>query len=438
MQQKFKSAFLNELSLRGFIHQISDEDALDNFATQETITGYIGFDATARSLHVGSLLPIMMLFWMQQRGHRPIVLMGGGTTRVGDPSGKDESRKILSEREIRDNLRHISSTFSGFLKFDHVHSEFFQPPPPSNRIPAWATSNFPPSRPLKGAIMVDNAEWLDRIKYIDFLRDIGRYFSVNRMLSFDSAKNRIDREQELSFLEFNYMILQAYDFVELNRRFNCTLQMGGSDQWGNICNGIDLSRRLGGKRLFGLTAELITTASGAKMGKTASGAVWLDPALTSPYEFWQYWRNTDDRDVKRFLKLFTRLPLNRIEELTASKRSINDAKHQLANHVTELVHGETAAASAATTARITFESGGMGDDLPTLMVNVGDGILTANNQIGFATSNSQARQFVKDGAVYLGDRKITDPNYKLRSDDFDNSGRVLLRLSKKRGILVRK
>jgi tyrosyl-tRNA synthetase len=408
----YKSDFLKVLAERGFIHQISEPDALDARTKDGAITGYIGFDCTAASLHVGSLLPIMMLHWMQQTGHRPIALMGGGTTRVGDPSGKDESRRILTEETIEQNLQGIRAIFSKFLKFEGAGGT---------------------------AIMANNADWLNTLNYIDFLRDVGRHFSVNRMLSFDSVKLRLDRQQELSFLEFNYMVLQAYDFVELNKRTGCVLQMGGSDQWGNIVNGIDLGRRMRNVQLFALTSPLITTSSGAKMGKTAAGAVWLNADLMSPYDYWQYWRNTEDGDVVRFLKLFTVLSLEEIGRLAALKgQEINEAKKVLATEATALVHGRGAAEQAATTAQTTFEHGGMGDNLPTLAVNVGDGILAASTKLGFTSSNSHARQLVKDGAVYLGEKKITDANYRLQDEDFDQNGRAILRVgSKKRAILTR-
>src|SRR5712672_4259505 len=300
----YKSDFLNVLAERGFIHQVSEPDALDQLAKSQAITAYIGFDCTAASLHIGSLLPIMMLHWMQQTGHRPIALMGGGTTRVGDPSGKDESRKILTDDDINRHLVGIRAVFSKFLKFGNGPTD---------------------------AIMANNADWLNSLNYVDFLRDVGRHFSVNRMLSFDSVKLRLDRQQELSFLEFNYMVLQAYDFVELSKRYNCILQMGGSDQWGNIVNGIDLGRRMANAQLFALTAPLITTSSGAKMGKPAAGAVWLNADLVSPYDYWQYWRNTEDGDVSRFLKLFTVLPLPEIAHLAAlGGANINEAKKVLA------------------------------------------------------------------------------------------------------------
>src|SRR5512139_3498768 len=309
----YKSDFLNVLAERGFIHQVSEPDTLDQLAKAGPITAYIGFDCTAPSLHVGSLLPIMMLHWLQKTGHRPIALMGGGTTRVGDPSGKDESRRILTDEVIEQNLKGIRAVFAKFLKFDGSGGN---------------------------AIMANNADWLNTLNYIDFLRDVGRHFSVNRMLSFDSVKLRLDRQQELSFLEFNYMVLQAYDFVELNKRTGCILQMGGSDQWGNIVNGIDLGRRMLNAQLFALTTPLLATSSGAKMGKTAAGAVWLKDDLLSPYEYWQYWRNTEEADVERFVKLFTVLPLNEIGKLATLKNAeINEAKKILATEATALVHG---------------------------------------------------------------------------------------------------
>src|ERR1700691_4115511 len=336
----YKSDFLNVLAARGFIHQVSEPEALDALARSSTITAYIGFDCTAPSLHVGSLLPIMMLYWLQQTGHRPIALMGGGTTRVGDPSGKDEGRKLLTDDAINENLKGIRAVFSRFLKFGDGKTD---------------------------AVMANNADWLNTLNYIDFLRDVGRHFSINRMLAFDSVKLRLDRQQELSFLEFNYMILQAYDFVELFRRYGCVLQMGGSDQWGNIVNGIDLGRRLHNAQMFALTSPLITTSSGAKMGKTAAGAIWLNADLVSAYEYWQYWRNTEDADVVRFLKLFTVLPLPEIERLGALKGAeINEAKKVLATEATALVHGRQAADEAAATARTTFEEGGLSTTLPTV------------------------------------------------------------------------
>ncbi|HXX52123.1 MAG TPA: tyrosine--tRNA ligase [Xanthobacteraceae bacterium] len=413
----YKSDFLNVLAARGFIHQVSEPEALDALARSSMITGYIGFDCTAPSLHVGSLLPIMLLYWLQQTGHRPIALMGGGTTRVGDPSGKDESRRLLSDEAIDENLKGIRAIFSRFLRF----------------------GDGSPERAANDAIMANNADWLNSLNYIEFLRDVGRHFSINRMLAFDAVKLRLERQQELSFLEFNYMILQAYDFVELYRRHGCVLQMGGSDQWGNIVNGIDLGRRLRNAQFFALTAPLITTSSGAKMGKTASGAVWLNTDQVGPYEYWQYWRNTDDGDVARFLKLFTVLPLDEIDRLAALKGSeINEAKKVLATEATALVHGRAAAERASATARTTFEEGGMGSELPSVSVKTGESIVNAVTRIGFSSSNAQARQFVRDGAVYLGDVKITDISTKIEPQYFGQDRRAALRVGKKRGIATLK
>src|SRR5664279_1517860 len=374
----YKSDFLNILAERGFIHQVSEPDVLDARAKAGAITGYIGFDCTAASLHVGSLLPIMMLYWMQQTGHKPIALMGGGTTRVGDPSGKDESRRILTDEMIEQNLTGIRAVFSKFLKFDG------------------AGGNADKSN----AIMANNADWLNKLNYIDFLRDVGKHFSVNRMLAFDSVKLRLDRQQELSFLEFNYMVLQAYDFVELNKRHGCILQMGGSDQWGNIVSGIDLGRRMANAQLFALTSPLITTSSGAKMGKTAAGAVWLDANLVSPYDYWQYWRNTEDGDVARFLKLFTVLPLDEIGRLAALQgQELNEAKKVLATEATALVHGRQAADEAAGTARKTFEEGAFAEALPSVEIARGEidkgiGVLNAFVAAGLATSNGEVRRAI--------------------------------------------
>jgi tyrosyl-tRNA synthetase len=406
----YKSKFLQVLSERGFIHQISDPDALDALAASGRITAYVGFDATAPSLHIGNLLTIMMLRWLQKTGHQPIALMGGGTSKIGDPSGKDTSRTLLTGAQIDANIASIQTVFSRFLDFG------------------------------AGAMMANNADWLDHLSYIPFLRDVGRCFTINKMLTFDSVKLRLDREQPLTFLEFNYMILQAYDFVELNKRHGCVLQMGGSDQWGNIVNGIDLGRRLANAEMFALTTPLLTTSSGAKMGKTESGAVWLNADMMSPYDYWQFWRNCEDADVGRLLKLFTDLPLNEIGRLAALEgQEINEAKKVLATEATALLHGRAAAEAAEGTARQTFEVRTMGDGLPVLAVSVGDGILAANTAIGFTSSNSQARQLVKDGAVHLGDRRITDPNYKIRLEDFDDQGRALLKTgSKKRAILTLK
>ncbi len=383
----YKSDFLNVMASRGFIHQVSEAEELDKLARSSSITAYIGFDCTAPSLHVGSLLPIMMLYWLQQTSHRPIALMGGGTTRVGDPSGKDETRKLLTDELINENLKSIREIFARFLRFGDAASS---------------------------AIMANNADWLNTLNYVDFLRDIGRHFSINRMLAFDSVKLRLERQQELSFLEFNYMILQAYDFVELFRRYGCVLQMGGSDQWGNIVNGIDLGRRLHGAHLFALTSPLITTSSGAKMGKTVAGAVWLDPRMTSQYEFWQYWRNVEDADVVRFLKLFTRLPLSEIDRLAALRdREINEAKKILATQVTTMVHGEAIAKGIEESARQTFEEGGIGEDLPAAEISGGDltrgyRLIEAAVVTGLVSSNGEARRVIRSGGLRVNDEVVYD------------------------------
>ncbi len=390
----YKSEFLNILAERGFIHQISEPEDLDARAAAGAITAYIGFDCTAASLHVGSLLPIMMLYWMQQTGHRPIALMGGGTTRVGDPSGKDESRRILTDAQIGENLKSIRAIFAKFLKFEEQGGS---------------------------AIMANNADWLNTLNYIDFLRDVGRHFSVNRMLSFDSVKLRLDRQQELSFLEFNYMILQAYDFVELNKRTGCILQMGGSDQWGNIVSGIDLGRRINNAQLFALTSPLVTTASGAKMGKTAAGAVWLNADLVSPYDYWQYWRNTEDGDVTRFLKLFTTLPLAEIAKLSALKdQEINEAKKVLATEATAMVHGREAAEQAAETARRTFEEGALPQNLPTIEIaradlDAGLGVLQAFVREGQARHLERRRAAADQGRRAEGQRYQPSPTTRCSS-----------------------
>ncbi|HZP78960.1 MAG TPA: tyrosine--tRNA ligase [Pseudolabrys sp.] len=412
----YKSDFLNTLASRGFIHQVSEPEALDALAVRGAITGYIGFDCTAASLHVGSLLPIMMLYWMQQTGHRPIALMGGGTTRVGDPSGKDESRRILTDEIIGENLKGIRAIFSKFLKFGEA--------------PA-------------GALMSNNADWLNTLNYIDFLRDVGKHFSVNRMLSFDSVKLRLERQQELSFLEFNYMILQAYDFVELYKRTGCVLQMGGSDQWGNIVNGIDLGRRMHNAQLFALTSPLITTSSGAKMGKTAAGAVWLNADLLSPYDYWQYWRNTEDADVARFLKLFTVLPLDEIARLAALRgQEINEAKKVLATEATALVHGRDAATQAEATARKTFEEGALAETLPSIEVkraelDKGLGVLNAAVLAGLVASTGEARRQIKGGGIRVNDAAVSDERLMLAAKDLTPEGVIKLSLGKKRHVLLK-
>jgi tyrosyl-tRNA synthetase len=412
----YKSDFLNVLAARGFIHQVSEPDALDALAREKAITAYIGFDCTAPSLHVGSLLPIMLLYWLQQTGHRPIALMGGGTTRVGDPSGKDESRRLLTDETISENLMGIRAIFDKFLKFEN------------------ASGN---------AVMANNADWLNTLNYIDFLRDVGRHFSINRMLAFDSVKLRLDRQQELSFLEFNYMILQAYDFVELYRRYGCVLQMGGSDQWGNIVNGIDLGRRLHNAQLFALTAPLITTSSGAKMGKTAAGAVWLNADLVSPYEYWQYWRNTEDADVTRFLKLFTVLPLDEIDRLAALKGAeINEAKKVLATEATALVHGRAAADEASATARTTFEEGGLGASLPSVEVTSaelkgGIGVLAAFVRAGLAASNGEVRRAIANSGVLVNDARVDSDKMVLGEANLTKDGVIKLSLGRKRHVLLK-
>jgi len=412
----YKSDFLQTLASRGFIHQVSEPDELDARAARGPITGYIGFDCTAASLHVGSLLPIMMLYWMQQTGHRPIALMGGGTTRVGDPSGKDESRRILSDEMINANLAGIRNVFAKFLTFGSGPTD---------------------------AMMANNADWLNSLNYIDFLRDVGRHFSVNRMLSFDSVKLRLERQHELSFLEFNYMILQAYDFVELHKRSGCILQLGGSDQWGNIVNGIELGRRMMNAQLFALTAPLITTSSGAKMGKTAAGAVWLDAGLLSPYDYWQYWRNTEDGDVGRFLKLFTILPLEEIAKLSAlNGQEINEAKKVLATEATALVHGRAAAEEAAQTARSTFEQGETSLALPSVNVarkdiTAGLGVLSAFVTAGLASSNGEVRRAIANNAVAVNDARITSDKHVIGEADISAEGVIKLSLGKKQHVLLK-
>jgi tyrosyl-tRNA synthetase len=413
---KFSSEFLNTLSVRGYIHQCSDFDGLDRLAARNEVNAYIGFDCTAPSLHVGSLVQIMLLYWAQQTGQKAIALMGGGTTRVGDPSGRDESRKILSVEEIEDNKRGIQSVFAKFLKFG--------------------------SGP-KDAIMVDNAEWLTKLNYIEMLRDIGRHFSINRMLTMDSVKLRLEREQEMSFIEFNYMILQAYDFTELARRYGTNLQMGGSDQWGNIVTGVDLGRRMGTQQLYALTTPLITLASGAKMGKTAAGAAWLNADMRSPYEYWQFWRNSEDADVARFLKLFTTLPLGEIDRLAKlGGAEINDAKKTLATEATALLHGRDAAVEAAETARRTFEEGHAAEGLPTIDVPAADfrdgvGILKALVMAGLASSNGDARRQIQGGAIRVNDEAVSDDKAQLTERSFNQDGVIKLSMGRKKHVLLK-
>ena len=412
----FKSDFLRTLTERGFIHQTSHEAELDAAAMRPGFTAYIGFDATATSLHVGSLVQIMLLRWLQKTGGRPIALMGGGTTKVGDPSGKDDARKLLSNEDINRNLDGIKAAFAKFLKFGNGPSD---------------------------AIMANNDDWLSRLNYIDFLRDYGRHFSVNRMLTMDSVKMRLEREQPLSFLEFNYMILQAYDFLELNRRHGCALQMGGSDQWGNIVNGVELVRRVDAKEAFALTTPLLTTASGAKMGKTAAGAVWLNADLLAPYEYWQYWRNTEDADVGRFLKLFTELPMDEIARLSGlGGAEINEAKKVLASEATAMLHGRQAAGDAAAAAKTTFEQGGLATGLPTVKVpaaelSAGIGVLTAFVTAGLVASTSEARRQIKAGGLRVNDAAVTDEKAMVLASDVTPEGVVKLSLGKKKHVLLK-
>lgn len=413
---EFKSDFLRTLKERGFIHQVSDESGLDDLLAKETVTAYIGFDPTAPSLHAGSLIQIMMLHWFQATGHRAISLMGGGTGMVGDPSFKEESRQLMTVDTIESNIASIKRVFSNYLTYGEGP---------------------------KDALMINNAEWLRSINYLEFLRDVGRHFSVNRMLSFDSVKTRLDREQSLSFLEFNYMILQAYDFVELAKRYDCRLQMGGSDQWGNIVNGIDLGHRMGTQQLYALTSPLLTTASGAKMGKSATGAVWLNADMLSAYDFWQYWRNTEDADVSRFLKLYTTLPMDEIARLSALAGSeINEVKKILATEVTAILHGRAAAEQAAETARKTFEEGALSDNLPSVEIPVAEldaglGLLSLIVRAGLAASNGEARRHVQGGAVRINDQAISDERTVIGSAEITADGVIKLSLGKKKHILIR-
>ncbi len=411
-----KSDFLAVLSERGFIHQCSDILAVDALAAKGEVVAYVGYDCTAPSLHVGHLLSIMMLHWLEKSGAgKAIVLMGGGTTRVGDPSGRDETRKILTVEQIESNKEAIERVFARFLAFGSGKTQ---------------------------ALMADNGEWLVPLNYIDFLRDVGRHFSVNRMLSMDSAKLRLDREQELSFIEFNYMLLQAYDFVELARRYGSNLQMGGSDQWGNIVTGIDLGRRMGTHQLHALTCPLLATTSGAKMGKTAAGAVWLNEDWLGGYDYWQYWRNTEDEDVARFLKLFTTLPLTEITRLAAlGGAEINEAKKVLATEATALVHGREMAAAAAETARKTFEEGGLAPSLPTVEIGraeirSGLGVLSAFVRAGLVKSNGEARRHIQGGGLKINDKAVTDEKAVLGTADL-NQGVIKLSLGKKRHVLLK-
>jgi tyrosyl-tRNA synthetase len=414
---KHTSDFLNILAERGFIHQCSDFEGLDALAAKGEIVSYVGYDCTAPSLHIGHLLSIMMLHWLQKSGGgKPITLMGGGTTRVGDPSGRDETRRILPIEQIEANKESIKAVFAKFLSFGDARHD---------------------------AVMADNAEWLAPLNYIEFLRDVGRHFSVNRMLSMDSARMRLEREQELSFIEFNYMLLQSYDYVELARRYKCNLQMGGSDQWGNIVSGIDLGRRMGTHQLYALTCPLLTTASGAKMGKTAAGAVWLNEDQLPVYDYWQMWRNTEDADVARFLKLFTLLPMSEIAKLAAlGGAEINEAKKTLATEATALLHGREKAEAAAETARRTFEQGESAEGLPTIEVPVADienelGILAAFVTSGLVKSNSEARRQIQAGGLRVNDVAVSDEKAKLRSGDVSTDGVIKLSLGRKKHVLLR-
>src|SRR6202795_137983 len=412
----FKSDFLNILQERGFIHQCSDFEGLDALAAKGQATAYVGYDCTAPSLHIGNFLTMMMLHWLQQSGNKPITLMGGGTTMVGDPSGKDESRALRTVEEIEANKASIRGVFAKVLRYGSGPSD---------------------------AVMLDNAEWLTKLNWIEMLRDIGRHFSVNRMLAMDSVKLRLERDQEMSFIEFNYMILQAYDYAVLNQRYDCRLQMGGSDQWGNIVNGIDLGRRMGTPQLHALTTPLITTSSGEKMGKTASGAVWLNADMKSPYEYWQFWRNTEDGDVARFLKLFTTLPLGEIERLAALQGAeINQAKKALADAATALLHGADAARVAAETARQTFEEGAIDENLPTIAISraeleAGAGVLALFVKAGLVASNGEARRQIKGGGLRVNDAAVTDEKLMLKLADLTPEGVVKLSLGKKRHVLLK-
>ncbi|WP_186393273.1 MULTISPECIES: tyrosine--tRNA ligase [unclassified Pannonibacter] len=413
---EYKSGFLKVLNERGFIHQMSDAEGLDKLLSTETVTAYIGFDCTAPSLHAGSLVTIMMLYWLQQTGHRPIALMGSGTTRVGDPTGKDESRKILSDEDIETNKAGIRKIFDKLLTF----------------------GDGP-----KDAIMLDNADWLMKLNYVEFLRDIGRHFSVNQMIQRDSVRLRLEREQHLSFLEFNYMLLQGYDYLEIYQQTGCRLQMGGSDQWSNILSGVDLVRRKAGVEAFALTAPLLTTASGAKMGKTAAGAVWLNADQLSPYDYWQYWRNTEDADVERFMKLFTVLPLDEIARLAALQGAeINEAKKILATEATAMIHGREAAEAAAETARRAFEEGQTAEGLPTVELpqaelEAGLGVLAAFVRAGLCASNGEARRNITGGALKVNDETVTDDKRSLSVADITGEGVIKLSMGKKKHVLLR-
>jgi tyrosyl-tRNA synthetase len=411
----FRSPFLTEFAARGHFHQCTNPDGLDALLSAGPVVGYIGFDCTAPSMHIGNLTQIMRLRVLQRMGHRPIVVVGGGTTKIGDPSGKDESRQLLDDAKIEANKERFKEIFRRYLTFGDGPTD---------------------------AIMVDNAEWLDKLEYIPFLREIGRHFTINRMVAMDSVKLRLDREQPLTFLEFNYMILQSYDFVELFRRYGCRLQMGGSDQWGNIVSGMDLARRTDGVELFGLTSPLITTSSGAKMGKSVSGAIWLSADMLSPYDFWQYWRNSEDADVGRFLRIFTDLPIAEIERLEALKGAeLNDAKKVLANEVTAMCHGRAEAERAAETSRQTFEGGGMSADLPTVEIANSDlasglGVLGAFTRAGLTSSNGDARRQIAGGGLRVNDEAVADEKLLLRAEHL-REGVIKLSLGKKKHVLLK-
>ena len=409
-----KAEFLRVMIARGYMQDCTDLEGLDAALMAGVVPAYIGYDCTAPSLHVGNLLSIMMLHWFQQTGHQPIVLMGGGTTRVGDPSGRDATRQLLTDAKIAENMAGIRQVFARFVAFDEAGGNAFMP---------------------------NNAEWLDELEYIPFLRDYGQHFSINRMLSFDSVKLRLEREQPLSFLEFNYMILQAYDFLEIYRRTGCLLQMGGSDQWGNIVNGIDLTRRVAGAQVFGLTCPLITRSDGAKMGKSAAGAVWLNAEMLSAYDYWQFWRNTGDADVGKFLKLFTKLPLDEVVRLEALEgQEINEAKRVLANAATVMAHGEDAAKAAEATARETFDAGGAGADLPTLELSAdevagGISVVQLFVRSGLAASGKEAKRLIAEGGARLNDEPVGDAGLMLGGEAFSEP--VKLSAGKKRHALVR-
>lgn len=416
MAAKYKSDFLNVLDQRGLVAQISDPEGLDALAAKQIITGYVGYDATATSIHIGNLITVTMLYWLQETGHRPISLMGGGTSMVGDPTGREEQRQVLTTEKINSNIDSIKKVYSRILRYGDGPTD---------------------------AIMVNNADWLLKLNYVDFLREIGRYFTISRMLSFESVKMRLEREQSLTFLEFNYMIMQGYDFVELNRRYDCVLQMGGTDQWGNIINGVDLSHKMGCPQFYALTTPLLTTASGAKMGKTANGAVWLNEDLFSPYDFWQYFRNTEDADVEKFLKIFTRLPLDEIAKLAAlDGAELNEAKKILATEATAVVHGRENAEQAASTAASTFETGALDLSLPTADVPKSDlasgiGIQNALVLVGLAASNGEARRHVQSGAVRVNDELVGDERAALGTAALQSEGVIKLSVGKKRHALLR-